>query len=190
MNAPVAEKTPEKTAPAQNTNTTKAAPAKPEAAPKTAEPKKEKTVAVNFDLLDKEEQELQKKLEELQKKRKDAKEAAATEVYVEIRETLTKFAENFSPEQKKTLASILGIKGGTKKDSKEAKESTDSKTPKFKLPEGATKGRGRASKLWKEQVAKWLQTPEGKAHTEAFKKDPTQPEFPLNPEWVAEQAKK
>lgn len=178
MNAQAAEKTPEKTAPAQNT---KAPEKKPEAKP-TNEQKKEKPVAVNLAQLDKEELELQKKLEELQKKKAEAKAEAAAEVYAEVRETLTKFADSFTTEQKKTLGSLLGLSATAKKSSSKggSKEAT---IPKFKLPEGAGghtwSGRGRRSN----EFTSWLETANGKEWTAKFAKGEVKSEYPLNPEW-------
>lgn len=178
MNAQAAEKTPEKTAPAQNT---KAPEKKPEAAKPTTEQKKEKPVSVNLAQLDKEEQELEKKLEELRTKKAEAKTAAAAEVFAEVRETLTKFADSFTTEQKKTLGSLLGLSATAKKTGKGgSKEAT---IPKFKLPEGAGghtwSGRGRRSN----EFTSWLETANGKDWTAKFAKGEVKSEYPLNPEW-------
>lgn len=176
MNAQAAEKTPEKTAPAQN----KAPEKKPEAA-KPTEQKKEKPVAVNLAQLDKEEQELQKKLEELRTKKAEAKTAAAGEVYAEVRESLTKFADSFTTEQKKTLGSLLGLSATAKKTG--TKESKESSIPKFKLPEAAGGhtwgGRGKRSNKFND----WMETANGKEWAAKFAKGEVKSEFPLNPEW-------
>lgn len=156
---PVQAKTPEPTKPAP-----------------IATPKSKDSNVVDIAQLEKEEAELHAKLKALSEKKAEAVQAQAESVYAEIRESITKFGAHFTREQKKTIATLLGLKEKTAKTGSTSTATTPV-VQKYRLPTGETwSGRGRKPTAF----LSWLETVNGKEHTKKFEEKKVPAMFPLN----------